>query len=55
LRGGELIENAEEFVLAKVAAVTGVGTVRGVVHFVGFDELVADGNCWRKAMSWSRS
>src|SRR6267154_1176806 len=40
---GEFIENAEEFVLAEVATVAGVGAVRGIVHFVGFDELVADG------------
>src|SRR6266436_4373438 len=42
LFGGELVEDAEEFVFTEVAAVTGVGAVRGVVHFVGFDELVAD-------------
>jgi len=43
LFGGELVENAEEFVFAEVATVAGVGAVRGVVHFVGFDQLVANG------------
>jgi len=42
LCGGELVEDCEEFVLAEVATVAGVGTVRAIVHFVGFDELVAD-------------
>ena len=43
LCGSEFVENAEQFIFAEVAAVAGVGAVRGVFHFVSFDELVADG------------
>jgi len=43
LCGGELVEDAEKFVFAEVASVTSVGAVTGVIHFAGFDELVADG------------
>ena len=39
----KFVQHGEEFVLAKVAAVPGIGAVRGIVHFVGFDEFVVDG------------
>ncbi len=41
--GGELVEDGEEFVLAEVTAIARVRAVRGVFHFVSFDEFVANG------------
>jgi len=38
-----LVEDGEEFVLAEVTAIAGVGAVGGVFHFVSFDEFVTDG------------
>ncbi len=42
LCNGKFVQDCEEFVFAEVAAVAGVGAVRGVVHFVRFDKFVAD-------------
>ncbi len=39
---GEGVEDGEELVLAEEAAVGGVGAVRGIFHFMGFDEFVMD-------------
>src|SRR5713226_7730242 len=39
---GEGVEDGEELVLAEEAAVGGVGAVRGIFHFAGFDEFVMD-------------
>jgi len=40
--GCELIEDREEFILAEIATVAIVSAVRGVIHFVSFDEFVAN-------------
>ena len=36
------VEHAEEFVFAKIAAIRGVRAVLGILHFVGFDEFMAN-------------
>ena len=39
---GKFIEDFEEFVFAEIASIACVGAVRGIVHFVGFNELVVN-------------
>jgi len=39
----KFVQDRKEFIFAKIATVAGIGTVRRVVHFVGFDEFVVNG------------
>ncbi len=39
--GGEFIQDSQQFIFAEIAAVRGIGAVRGIIHLVRFHEQMA--------------